>query len=297
MLDYVIRLAEMGGVSGLLAELDEQVLSPRRLARPAPPAGGLAEIEKRAAACFTAEQWDEALIWYGELCRTAAPTVDWRKVLLAIGRCLLYLDDHLGALAVFERLAPLQPEDFDTQFYLGRTRQLLHRYGPAIEALSRANLLRPSTHKCLVALGQACHLGLSGGYGVVEPLPGSGGYAELAIIAYRAAIAAKPGDRTAYLGLARHQAEQGRVEAALELLAQGVKVGAPKRPLVEEAALVALHAGRLDLARGLVKELRACAANHPLLSRMNRMLRELDGPERKPPAGPPSCCSSAPASI
>ena len=198
MLDYVMRLGEMGGVSGLLSELDEQVLSPRQLARPALPAGGLAELEKRATACFTTERWDEALIWYGELCRTAAPTVDWRKVLLAIGRCLLYLDDHLGALAVFERLAPLQPEDFDTQFYLGRTRQLLHRYGPAIEALSRANLLRPSTHKCLVALGQACHLGLSGGYGVVEPLPGSGGYAELATIAYRAAIAAKPGDRTAY---------------------------------------------------------------------------------------------------
>src|SRR5215217_5290887 len=111
MLDYVMRLGEMGGVSGLLAELDEQVLSPRQLARPALPAGGLAEIEKRAAACFTAERWDEALIWYGELCRIAAPTVDWRKVLLAIGRCLLYLDDHLSALAVFERLAPLQPAD------------------------------------------------------------------------------------------------------------------------------------------------------------------------------------------
>lgn len=288
MLDYVVRLAEMGGISALLAELDQQVLSPRQLVRPAAPPGGLAEIEKRAAAAFAAERWQDALVWYGELCRTADPGVDWRKVLLALGRCLLYLDDHLGALAVLERLAPLQPLDFDAQFYLGRARQLLHRYGPAIEALSRANLLRPGTHKCLVALAQSCHMGLSGGYGVVDPLPADGGHADLAAIAYRAAIAASPKDRTAYLGLARLLAEQGRVEEALSVLEQGVKAKAPKRPLVEEAVLVALHAGRLDLAPALVKELRACAPKHPLLGRMGRMLRELDEPQRKLPAGPPA---------
>ncbi len=105
MLDYVMRLAEMGGLGGLLADLDQRVLAPRGLGSAAPPAAGSGasgELERRAAAAFAAERWREALAWYGELCATPVPGLDYGKVLLCVGRCLLYLEDHAGALAVFE---------------------------------------------------------------------------------------------------------------------------------------------------------------------------------------------------
>ncbi len=277
-LDYVVRLAEQGGIGRLLADLDERVLSPRGLGRASPAKDVLEEVERRAAAAFAAARWLDALAWYGELCRAPEPAVDYRKVLLAVGRCLLYLEDQAAALLVFERLAAIHPDDFDSQFYLGRARQLLHRYEAAVDALSRANLLRPGTHKCLLAMAQACHAGLSGGYGVAEPLEPAARYRDLATIAYRAAIAAAPKDRAAYLGLARLRAETGNVDGALELLGQGAKAGAPRRPLLEEAGLIAVRSGRLDLAERQLAALRACAPDHPLPGRIERMLRELREP-------------------
>jgi hypothetical protein len=92
-LDYVVRLAEQGGIGRLLADLDERVLSPRGLGRASPAKDVLEEVERRAAAAFAAGRWLDALAWYGELCRAPEPAVDYRKVLLAVGRCLLYLED------------------------------------------------------------------------------------------------------------------------------------------------------------------------------------------------------------
>lgn len=272
-----MRLVEGRGIEGIIARIAEAgALSGHALLEPA--AAAPADLEA-ADAAFRAERWSEALAHYAALVRRPLLGVDYRDVLIRVGRCHLYLGDHAAGAALLEILSEVYFDSYEVLFYLGRCRQMLDLHDDALATLLQANLLQPRNFKCLMAIATTAHAHCMGGYGMTRP--GPAGRRDLAINAYREAAAIKPKDQAPALGLARLLAETGEVGRAIAGLEAAARQGVAPRRLLGEAVRLGMRGGLYgDVAR-LLPTLEEARGDRLLLARARRVLELVDGRSAK----------------
>lgn len=163
---------------------------------------------------FARRDWEVARRAYADALRCGSILVDLRKCVLNAGRCALYLNDTLAALAILTEFVEAFPADPEGLFYLGRSFQRMHRYHDALNCVTAAQQLEPSNPNLHAAAGQLAHALAFQGFGHTDGAR-SGSYLAIAEAAFARALEADPTNLEAVSGRMMLRLDCGEVEDAI----------------------------------------------------------------------------------
>jgi len=205
-----------------------------------PQKGGEASVRQhltRAQGFLDAGLVDSALAEFG-LALEENPTVI--EAHMGMGRVFLQRQDYALAANAFQRAVALDPNNFDGQYQLGLSFQLLGKLEDAVRAYLRALLLRPDSAQANYNLASA-YLQL--------------GRADAAMpYAVRSTLLA-PDNQQAWANLAAARSLLGEYEQAIEAYRQAVELGQQEAPIMLGLAAAHLKLGRYAQAIAVLRSL------------------------------------------